>query len=141
MLPEPWGPGPSRPLSNAEGFCAILSQILTKQSLCCHPHVEAGEWQGQSSRWLVGLAEGRAVNKSALSHCSVRYPAELKAAACHYCAPLSLRSSSDDEAARKEALQIIRDLKKNNEAKRAGWTIEVTDCDRKVWQIHFMASG
>jgi hypothetical protein len=30
-----------------------------------------------------------------------------------------------------------RDLKKNNEAKWIGWTMEVTDGDREVWQIPF----
>jgi hypothetical protein len=34
-------------------------------------------------------------------------------------------------AARVVALQVIRDLKKNNEAKWIGWTMEVTDGE--VW--------
>ena len=44
----------------------------------------------------------------------------------------------DDEAAREEALQIIQDLKKNNQARWKGWTIEVTEGDRQVWQISFI---
>jgi hypothetical protein len=44
----------------------------------------------------------------------------------------------NDEAAREEALQVIRDLKKNNETGWKGWTIEVTEGDRKVWQIPFI---
>jgi hypothetical protein len=43
----------------------------------------------------------------------------------------------DDVAACVVALQVIRDLKKNNEAKWIGWTMEVTDGDRQVWQIPF----
>jgi hypothetical protein len=44
----------------------------------------------------------------------------------------------DDVAARNEALQIIRDLKKNNRAMWKGWTIEVAEGDRVVWQIPFI---
>jgi hypothetical protein len=47
----------------------------------------------------------------------------------------------DDEAARHWALQVIRDLKRNNETKWNGWTIVVTDGDRKVWQIPFVEAG
>jgi hypothetical protein len=43
----------------------------------------------------------------------------------------------DDKAAREEALQIIHDLKQNNVSGWKGWTIEVTDGDRQVWQIPF----
>ena len=43
----------------------------------------------------------------------------------------------DDVAARVVALQVIRDLKKNNDAKWIGWTMEVRDGDRQVWQIPF----
>ena len=46
----------------------------------------------------------------------------------------------DDEAARELALQVIRDLKKNNETGWKGWTIEVTDGDRRVWQIPFIGA-
>jgi hypothetical protein len=45
----------------------------------------------------------------------------------------------DDEAAREEALQIIRDLKKNNRTAWNGWRVDVTDGDRQVWQIAFIA--
>jgi hypothetical protein len=41
----------------------------------------------------------------------------------------------NDEAARREALMIGRDLKKNNESKWKGWTIDVKEGDREVWQI------
>ena len=44
----------------------------------------------------------------------------------------------DDEAARDAALQVIRDLKKNNETMWNGWTIKVTQGDRQVWQIPFI---
>jgi hypothetical protein len=44
----------------------------------------------------------------------------------------------DDEAARQWGLEVIRDLKKNNESMWKGWTIEVTDGDRQVWQIPFI---
>jgi hypothetical protein len=44
----------------------------------------------------------------------------------------------DDGAARKEALLIIRDRKKNKEAMWIGWTMEVMDGDREVWQIPFI---
>jgi hypothetical protein len=47
----------------------------------------------------------------------------------------------DDEAARDWALRVIRDLKRNNEKKWNGWTIVVTDGDRKVWQIPFVEAG
>jgi len=43
----------------------------------------------------------------------------------------------DDEAAREEALQVIQDLKRNNVGAWRGWTMEVTDGDRKVWRIPF----
>jgi hypothetical protein len=43
----------------------------------------------------------------------------------------------DDGAACEEALQVIRDLKKSNETGWRGWTIEVKDGDRRVWQIPF----
>jgi hypothetical protein len=46
----------------------------------------------------------------------------------------------DDKAAREEALQIIHDLKKNNVSGWKGWTIEVTDGDRQVWQIPFIGA-
>jgi uncharacterized protein DUF6894 len=42
---------------------------------------------------------------------------------------------ADDDAARQEALLIIHDLTKNNEPKWKGWTIEVKEDDRRVWQI------
>ena len=38
-------------------------------------------------------------------------------------------------------LQIIRDLRKNNEGKWIGWTIEITEGDRQVWQIPFIGAG
>ena len=44
----------------------------------------------------------------------------------------------DDEAAREEALQIIRDLKKNNVTGWKGWRVEVTNGNRQVWQIPFV---
>jgi hypothetical protein len=44
----------------------------------------------------------------------------------------------DDEAAREEALQVIRDLKKNNETGWKGCTITVADGDRQVWRIPFI---
>jgi len=46
----------------------------------------------------------------------------------------------DDEAAREMALQVIRDLKRNNETGWKGWMIEVTDGDRRVWQIPFIGA-
>jgi len=46
----------------------------------------------------------------------------------------------DDEAARKEALLIIRDLKKGNASGWKGWRVEVTDGDRQVWQIPFIGA-
>jgi hypothetical protein len=46
----------------------------------------------------------------------------------------------DDEAAREEALQIIRDLKKSNASGWKGWRVEVTDGDRQVWQIPFIGA-
>jgi hypothetical protein len=48
---------------------------------------------------------------------------------------------ADDEAARQEALLIIHDLTKNNEPKWKGWTIEVKEGDRQVWQIPFFEWG
>jgi hypothetical protein len=47
----------------------------------------------------------------------------------------------DDGAARKEALQIIRDLKRNNVGMWTGWTIEVTEGVRQVWQIPFLGAA
>jgi hypothetical protein len=46
----------------------------------------------------------------------------------------------DDGSARVEAFQIIRDLKRNNQGMWNGWTIEVTDGDRQVWQIAFVGA-
>ena len=46
----------------------------------------------------------------------------------------------NDEAAREEALQIIRDLKKSNSSGWKGWRVEVTDGDRQVWQIPFIGA-
>jgi hypothetical protein len=46
----------------------------------------------------------------------------------------------DDKAACEEALQIIHDLKKNNVSGWKGWTIEVTEGDRQVWQIPFIGA-
>jgi hypothetical protein len=43
----------------------------------------------------------------------------------------------DDKTARELARQIIRDLKKNDEARWRGRTIKVTDGDRQVWEIPF----
>jgi hypothetical protein len=43
----------------------------------------------------------------------------------------------DDEAARNEALQVICDLKRNNATAWKGWTMEVTDGGRQVWQLPF----
>jgi hypothetical protein len=45
---------------------------------------------------------------------------------------------ADDAAAREMALQVIRDLKRNNETVWKGRTIEVTEGDRQVWQIPFV---
>jgi hypothetical protein len=45
----------------------------------------------------------------------------------------------DDAAAREEALQIIHDMKKNSLTAWNGWRVEVTDGDRQVWQIAFIA--
>ena len=45
----------------------------------------------------------------------------------------------DDESARQAALHIIRDMKRNNHTVWKGWTIEVTEGDRQVWQISFGA--
>jgi hypothetical protein len=47
----------------------------------------------------------------------------------------------DDEAACEQALQVIRDLKRNNETAWKAWTIEVTDGDRLVWQIPFLGAA
>ena len=47
----------------------------------------------------------------------------------------------DDEAAREQALQVIRDLKRNNETAWKAWTIEATDGDRLVWQIPFLGAA
>jgi hypothetical protein len=46
----------------------------------------------------------------------------------------------DDEAARQWGLQIIRDLKKNNEPMWKASTIEVTDGDRQVWLLPFVGT-
>ena len=46
----------------------------------------------------------------------------------------------DDGAARQEALRIIHDLKKNDETGWKGWTIEVTQAGRPVWQIQFIGA-
>jgi hypothetical protein len=46
----------------------------------------------------------------------------------------------DDGAARKWALQVIRDLTRNNETAWKGWTIEVTEGGRQVWQIPFIGA-
>jgi len=44
----------------------------------------------------------------------------------------------NDAAAREEALQVIRDLKKNQtELRWNGWVVEVTQRGRRVWQIPF----
>jgi hypothetical protein len=43
----------------------------------------------------------------------------------------------DDGAARDEALKIIRDMTRNNEPSWKGWSIEVTEGGRRVWQIPF----
>jgi hypothetical protein len=48
---------------------------------------------------------------------------------------------ADDKAARQEALLIIHDLTRNNEPKWKGWTIEVKEGDRRVWQIRFFEWG
>ena len=49
---------------------------------------------------------------------------------------------ADDEAARQEALLVIHDLTKNNEPKwKGGWTIEVKEGNRQVWQIPFFEWG
>jgi Domain of unknown function (DUF6894) len=48
---------------------------------------------------------------------------------------------TSDEAARQEALLIIHDLTKNNEPKWKGWTIDVKEGDRRVWQIPFLEWG
>jgi hypothetical protein len=45
---------------------------------------------------------------------------------------------ADDETAREAALQVIRDLKKNDETRWKGSTIKVTQGDRQVWQIPFI---
>jgi uncharacterized protein DUF6894 len=89
----------------------------------------------------------------------VRHPAEPGVAACHFTAMPLYRFAvhngnayedldgtelADDEAARQEALLVIRDLTKNNEPKWMGWmgwTIEVKDGDRRVWQIPFFEWG
>jgi hypothetical protein len=47
---------------------------------------------------------------------------------------------ADDGAAREEAIRIMDDLKKNNEATWKGWTIVVTDGDRQVCQISFIGA-
>jgi hypothetical protein len=44
----------------------------------------------------------------------------------------------DDDVARQWGLQVIRDLKKNSETSWKGWTINVTEGDRKVLQTPFI---
>jgi hypothetical protein len=46
----------------------------------------------------------------------------------------------NDGAAHEEALQIIRDLKRNNEGMWIGWTVEVTDGVRQVWLIPYIGA-
>jgi hypothetical protein len=46
----------------------------------------------------------------------------------------------DDESARQAALHIIRDMKRNNHMAWNGWTIEVTEGNRQVWQIPFIGA-
>jgi uncharacterized protein DUF6894 len=47
----------------------------------------------------------------------------------------------DHGAAFKEAVGIVRDLKQNNAALwRNGWTIEVTEGNRRVCEVDFLAS-
>jgi hypothetical protein len=53
--------------------------------------------------------------------------------------PEAAEDLPDDQAAREEALQVIRDLKKNNRTAWRGWMIEVTERGRLVWQIPFVA--
>jgi len=55
---------------------------------------------------------------------------------CRY-APDEGTELSDDAAARQEAVKVIRDFKKNNENGWKGWTMEVIEGDRRVWQIPF----
>jgi hypothetical protein len=52
--------------------------------------------------------------------------------------PEATESLPDDEAAHEHALQVIRDLKRNNETAWKAWTIVVTDGDRLVRQIPFV---
>jgi hypothetical protein len=47
---------------------------------------------------------------------------------------------ADDGAARQEALLIIRELRKNNETACHGWSMEVTEGGRRVWQIPFVGA-
>jgi hypothetical protein len=46
----------------------------------------------------------------------------------------------DDESARQAALHIILDMKRNNHMAWKGWTIEVTEGNRQVWQIPFIGA-
>jgi hypothetical protein len=46
----------------------------------------------------------------------------------------------DDEAARQWGLQVIRDLKKNNEPMWKASTLEVTDGDRQVMLLPFIGT-
>jgi hypothetical protein len=97
---------------------------------------------------LSGLPAGSSRN--------VGYPAEPWAATCRF-KPMPLyritvrnghygyedpdgAELTNDQAALQEALLIIHDLKKNNVSGWKGWTIEVTDGDRQVWQISFIGA-
>jgi hypothetical protein len=60
---------------------------------------------------------------------------------CHAYEDLDGAELADDKAARQEALLIIHDLTKNNEPKWKGWTIDVKEGDRRVWQIPFFEWG
>jgi hypothetical protein len=44
---------------------------------------------------------------------------------------------ANDMAAREYALQVIKELKKNNESLRNNWKIEITEGDRRVFDIPF----
>ena len=46
----------------------------------------------------------------------------------------------DDGAAHEDALQIIQDLKWNNDGMWIGWTVEVTEGVRQVWLIPFIGA-
>ena len=47
----------------------------------------------------------------------------------------------DDEAAIKEAAEIIRDMKENNPGWWNGWTLRVTAGERKVSEISFIEAS